>query len=55
LEAAIVVGKSNVRATLVMIVVKAFIRRDFSRNSCTTWQWLYSALKQVVQWDYRWT
>jgi len=24
-----------------MIVVKAFIRRNFSGNSCTTWQWLY--------------
>jgi len=24
-----------------MIVVKAFIRRDFVRNICTTWQCLY--------------
>jgi len=24
-----------------MIVVKAFNKRDVSRNSCTTWQYLY--------------
>jgi len=23
------------------IVVKAFIKRDINRNSCTTWHWLY--------------
>jgi len=24
-----------------VIVVKTFIKRDFSRNSYTTWQWLH--------------
>jgi len=24
-----------------MIVMKAFIKRNVSRNSCITWQWLY--------------
>jgi len=25
----------------VMIVVKDFNKRDFSRNICTAWRWLY--------------
>jgi len=27
---------------LDMIVVTAFVKRGVERNSCTTWQWLYS-------------
>jgi len=26
---------------LVIIVVRAFIKKRVSQNSCTTWQWLY--------------
>jgi len=26
---------------LVMISAKTFIKRNVSRNSCTTWQWQY--------------
>jgi len=26
---------------VAMIVVQAYIKRDVSRSSCTTWKWLY--------------
>jgi len=26
---------------MIVVKVKAFIKRSVNQNSCTTWQWLY--------------